>query len=113
MHAWCDGLFRPHGSCAATNSCNVPMLCIFVNVGIQRSGADVSRPGGAGHALLFRDYGVVIEPFNDLATDEFTFEAWLRTTDNCHRSAVFSYALPSSDNADERQMTIDANHFVS
>ena len=28
--------------------------------------ADVSRPGGAGHALLFRDHGVVIENIKDL-----------------------------------------------
>lgn len=73
----------------------------------------MSRPGGAGHALLFRDYGIVIEPFNDLAQDAFTFEAWVRTTDHCHRSALFSYALPSSEGADEKRRTMDANHFVS
>lgn len=28
--------------------------------------ADISRPGGAGHALLFSDHGVVIEGFKDL-----------------------------------------------
>ena len=28
--------------------------------------ADVSRPGGAGHALLFADHGVLIEGFKDL-----------------------------------------------
>lgn len=115
--------------------------------------ADISRPGGAGHALLFSDHGVVIEGFKDLgesgiafstaeqvpmleaqqqrhaqtrlraaylafqrwmrwcwpaiegcprpaahpaaAPDAFTFEAWLSTTDFCHPSAIFSYALDS------------------
>ncbi|PRW20453.1 concanavalin A-like lectin glucanase [Chlorella sorokiniana] len=57
--------------------------------------ADISRPGGAGHALLFSDHGVVIEGFKDLAPDALTFEAWLSTTDFCHPSAIFSYALDS------------------
>lgn len=29
------------------------------------------------------------------APDALTFEAWLSTTDYCHRSAIFSYAIQS------------------
>ena len=74
-------------------------------------GADLSRPGGAGHALLFRDHGIKIENFRDLGSDAFTFEAWVRTSDSCHRAALFSYALPSTA-ASEAQRTADFNHFV-
>lgn len=45
------------------------------------------------------------------APDAFTFEAWLSTTDYCHASAIFSYALPSSS-SDPHQRTTDFNHFV-
>lgn len=78
---------------------------------LRGAAADVSRPGGAGHALLFRDHGVLLSPFNDLAPDAFTFEAWISTSDFCHRSALFSYAL-DSQSSDESQRTRDFNHFV-
>lgn len=75
--------------------------------------ADLSQAGGAGHSLIFRDHGVVIENFSDLAPDAFTFEAWLRTSDNCHRSAIFSYANRVDDPmADEATRTAAANAFV-
>ena len=75
--------------------------------------AAVSKAGGAGHALQFRDHSVVIENFNSLAPNELTFEAWLRTSDSCHRSAIFSYARRVEDPAaDETARTIAANHFV-
>lgn len=45
------------------------------------------------------------------APDAFTFEAWISTTDFCHSSALFSYAL-RSQSGDEHQRTADANHFV-
>jgi len=73
--------------------------------------ADISRPGGAGHALLFRDHSVKIENFQDLGSNEFTFEAWVRTSDWCHRAALFSYALQSTA-TEEAQRTTDFNHFV-
>lgn len=51
--------------------------------------------------------------FLDLAPDAFTFEAWLRTSDSCHRSAIFSYANRVEDpNADEATRTAAANAFV-
>ena len=50
---------------------------------------------------------------SDLAPDAFTFEAWLRTSDSCHRSAIFSYANRVEDpNADEATRTAAANAFV-
>ena len=45
------------------------------------------------------------------APDALTFEAWLSTSDYCHASALFSYALPSTA-ADPRQRTADFNSFV-
>jgi hypothetical protein len=43
--------------------------------------------------------------------DALTFEAWLSTSDYCHASALFSYALPSTAE-DPRQRTADFNSFV-
>lgn len=71
----------------------------------------VSRPGGAGYALLFRDHGVIMEDFVDLGEDEFTFEAWLRTSDSCHHSALFSYAA-KPENPERGSTETEANHFV-
>lgn len=50
-----------------------PCLPRAYNAGL--AGADLSRPGGAGHALLFRDHGVVIENFNDLGKYHHTSAA--------------------------------------
>jgi hypothetical protein len=74
-------------------------------------GADVSRPGGAGHALLFRDNGVVLENFSGFAPDALTFEAWVSTSDYCHASALMSYAV-ESHSTDPSRRTADFNHFV-
>jgi len=38
-----------------------------------------------------------VEDFSDLGDTEFTFEAWIRTSDACHNSALFSYAAPPDD----------------
>ena len=38
-----------------------------------------------------------MEDFSDLGDTEFTFEAWIRTSDACHNSALFSYAAPPDD----------------
>ncbi|KAL4421057.1 hypothetical protein ABPG77_001352 [Micractinium sp. CCAP 211/92] len=86
-------------------------LALALALSASLAAADVSRPGGAGHALLFRDHGVVIENFKDLAPDALTFEAWLSTTDYCHRSAIFSYAI-QSQSTDPLQRIADFNHFV-
>ncbi|KAL4422517.1 hypothetical protein ABPG75_008714 [Micractinium tetrahymenae] len=86
-------------------------LALALTLCAPLAAADVSRPGGAGHALLFRDHGVVIENFKDLAPDALTFEAWLSTTDYCHRSAIFSYAI-QSQSTDPFQRIADFNHFV-
>ncbi len=73
----------------------------------------LSRAGGSGHSLIFRDHGIVIKNFSDLAPDAFTFEAWLRSSDSCHRSAIFSFANRVEDpNADEAARTTAANAFV-
>lgn len=90
------------------------MLFLLISVLVLSSsvlGSEVSRPGGAGHALLFRDNGVLIENFNDLAEDEFTFEAWIRTSDSCHSTSLFSYAAaPKSPEVGSTDL--EANHFV-
>ncbi|PSC70155.1 concanavalin A-like lectin glucanase [Micractinium conductrix] len=97
-------LRRPPGAALALAVALLAGLC-------WRAAADVSRPGGAGHALLFRDHGVVLPNFKDLAPDALTFEAWLSTTDFCHASALMSYALDSQA-TDEAQRIADFNHFV-
>jgi cysteine-rich repeat protein len=73
--------------------------------------SELSRPGGAGHALLFRDNGIIVENFSDLGESEFTFEAWVRTSDSCHNSALFSYAAPPDDPAGGGT-ELEANHLV-
>lgn len=35
-------------------------------------------------------------PLPAAAPDAFTFEAWLSTSDFCHASAIFSYAMDSA-----------------
>ena len=71
----------------------------------------MSRPGGAGHALLFRDHGVVLENFKDIGPDALTFEAWISTSDYCHSSALLSYAVQPRSR-DAKAETVAANHFV-
>lgn len=87
------------------------LLAVLGLCGDSVVGSDVSRAGGAGHALLFRDNGVLIENFNDLGEDEFTFEAWVRTSDSCHSTSLFSYAAaPKSPEIGSTDL--EANHFV-
>ncbi len=50
--------------------------------------SELSTAGGHAPSLLPR-------PCPAAASDAFTFEAWLSTTDYCHPSAIFSYALDS------------------
>lgn len=48
--------------------------------------ADVSRPGGAGHALLFKDNGVVLRGFKDLGAPtagRFGGASWRRRARRC------------------------------
>lgn len=97
-----------HGEPKMHIICFIDILFTFVGLVC----GDISRPGGAGHALLFRDHGVVIEDFKDLAPDAFTFEAWVRTSDYCHRSALLSYALRPDVAGDEAARTLAANHLV-
>ena len=83
--------------------------------GRDRSGlaaADVSRPGEAGHALLFSDNYAKVEPFDDMPSTELTFEAWLSTTDFCHAGTVMSYAVKPKPGANTHERTKDYNNFV-
>ncbi|KXZ56241.1 hypothetical protein GPECTOR_1g21 [Gonium pectorale] len=71
----------------------------------------VSRPGGAGHALLFQDHVVVKTDIKDFPTTALTFEAWISTSDFCHAGTVMSYAKDSKSPDDAQRIT-DFNHFV-
>ena len=91
------------------------LLAMAAAGGPPPAAADVSRPGGAGHALLFRDHAVVLDNFTALgAGDALTFEAWISTSDYCHASALMSYAAPNAagPRSSERRRTSDANAFV-
>ena len=72
----------------------------------------MSRPGEAGHALLFSDNYAKVEPFDDMPSDELTFEAWLSTTDYCHPGTVMSYAVKPKPGAGKHERTRDYNNFV-
>ena len=70
----------------------------------------VSKPGGAGYALLFSDTPIILENMKDFAGDAMTFEAWIQTNDRCHHGAVLSYAkkaVPYRGYSDK-----ESNHFV-
>lgn len=88
----------------------ISLLTLFLGTLSQVRG-DVSKPGGAGHALLFRDNGVVIENFMDLGENELTFEAWVRTSDSCHNTALFSYAA-KPEFPEKGSTDLEANHFI-
>lgn len=60
---------RPYTPAAPAGRCACRPLHLPPPAGVCL--ADVSRPGGAGHALQFRDHGVVLENFKDLG-------GWLR-----------------------------------
>lgn len=70
-----------------------------------------SSPGGAGHALLFHDSPLRLEPFSDMPTAELTFEAWVASTDSCHTGTLLSYA-EQTDSPDPATRTAAANAFV-
>ncbi len=89
----------------------IVVLCVILLLSSSVLGSEVSRAGGAGHALLFKDNGVLIEGFNDLGEEEFTFEAWVRTSDSCHSTSLFSYAAPPKS-PEVGSTDLEANHFV-
>ncbi|KAL6765981.1 concanavalin A-like lectin/glucanase domain-containing protein [Haematococcus lacustris] len=71
----------------------------------------VSRPGGAGHALLFRDHVIVKQDFKKFPRTALTFEAWISSSDFCHSGTLLSYAK-NSQAEDEDVRVRDFNHFV-
>lgn len=71
----------------------------------------MSQPGGAGHALLFRDQIIVKKDFKNFPSDALTFETWISSSDFCHAGTVLSYAKDSKSK-DEAQRVADFNHFV-
>ncbi|KAK9789369.1 hypothetical protein WJX73_005379 [Symbiochloris irregularis] len=73
--------------------------------------SQTSVGGGAGHALIFSDHAVVAQNFKGLDTDAFTFEAWLSTSDYCHRSAIASYSINDPQATDQQHKEL-TNHFV-
>lgn len=70
-----------------------------------------SKPGGAGYALVFHDNIVAITGLRDFPSTEFTFEAWISSSDLCHTGAILSYAK-QSEAKDVHQKAADFNHFV-
>ena len=60
---------------------------------------------------MFRDNGIILEDFSDLGDTEFPFEAWVRTSDSCHNSALFSYAARPADPTGGGT-ELEANHLV-
>jgi len=90
------------------------LLVAMLVAGALRGALAVDQPsaaGGAGYALLFHDNVIIKNNFNNFPSDELTFEAWLSTSDICHKGAIMSYAKPSTS-SDPDQRTKDANHFV-
>jgi cysteine-rich repeat protein len=90
-------------------------LALALAAGLALAGlaaAAVSRPGEAGHALLFSDNYAKVEPFDDMPSDELTFEAWLSTTDYCHPGTVMSYSVKPKPGAGKHERTRDYNNFV-
>ena len=71
-----------------------------------------SQAGGAGHALLFSNNVATIAPFNDMPTDELTFEAWVETSDSCHTGAIVSYAEQAPQTSDSMARVRAFNSFV-
>lgn len=74
-------------------------------------GARVSQPGGAGHALLFRNHVLLKTDFKNFPTTELTFESWVSSSDFCNAGTLMSYAK-NSNSKDLSQRTADFNHFV-
>jgi len=94
-------------------------MALLLAAGVIRGGMSYEHPtfnkpsaaGGAGYALLFHDNVIVKNDFKDFPSTELTFEAWLSTSDMCHRGAIMSYAKHSTS-TNEHQRTQDFNHFV-
>ncbi|CAD7701100.1 unnamed protein product [Ostreobium quekettii] len=70
-----------------------------------------SKPGDAGLALVFHNNAVVRKDFQNAPTDELTFEAWISTSDFCHKGAILSYAVPAESTEYDDVQTA-ANSFV-
>ncbi|KAK9918751.1 hypothetical protein WJX75_006574 [Coccomyxa subellipsoidea] len=83
------------------------LLIVFCTLG----SVCICKEGGAGHALLFADHAPVLRNFKNFASDAFTFEAWVSTSDYCHRGGIMSYALDSKD-SDAKARDQAFNHFV-
>ncbi|BDA49076.1 probable Sushi, von Willebrand factor type A, EGF and pentraxin pentraxin domain-containing protein at C-terminar half [Coccomyxa sp. Obi] len=86
----------------------ISIACFLGSVFCEDS---ASHSGGAGHALLFSDHAPVLRNFKNFASDAFTFEAWVSTSDYCHRGGVMSYALDTKE-TDASKRDQAANHFV-
>ncbi|WIA11894.1 hypothetical protein OEZ85_011978 [Tetradesmus obliquus] len=86
--------------------CGLLLACLGAAAGVT-----VSSPGGAGHALLFRDHVVLKKDFKDFPTTAMTFEAWVSSSDFCHAGTIMSYAKDSKS-TDDNQRIADFNHFV-
>ena len=110
--------FAPDAA-AATRARGARLRLVLAGLGLLAAGppppaaeAAVSRPGGAGHALLFHDTFATIRDFADMPSTKLTFEAWISTTDECHPGTVLSYAVRPGDD-DPRADRIRAfNNFV-
>jgi len=92
----------------ATKALGLVLPVLLVSTVIGAFGGEPSSPGGAGHALLFADHSVVLKHFKNFASDAFTFEAWLHTSDYCNRGAIMSYSKKASGHDDPTPF----NHFV-
>lgn len=90
---------------------NVPtwLLVMIASSLLTTDGKSLGRDGNM--ALLFRDHAVVLENVKDFAGTELTFEAWLSTSDRCHRSGIMSYAVHSTSTSKSQQVA-DSNEFV-
>ena len=64
------------------------------------------------HSHPISGYQMTIEfVLQDFPKTELTFEAWLSTSDTCHRSGIMSYAVDSSAKT-QKEWTEDFNEFV-
>ncbi|KAI8473932.1 MAG: concanavalin A-like lectin/glucanase [Monoraphidium minutum] len=96
-----------------------PMALLLLVAGLaclQAAAGDVTppglaTPGGAGHALLFRDHILLKKGMKDFPTTAMTFEAWISSSDFCHSGTIMSYSKDSQA-ADHDQRVADFNHFV-
>lgn len=81
------------------------LLCLALAIMVGGALGDLSRSGGGGHALQFRDHGVLIENFRDLGeclpgvkcSQEFRVDAQLSAVPrpSYHSSPRVSFAFVS------------------